>query len=183
MQGGESETKAGVQVIVRGIAEADRAWQREFLTKHFASPTISSRRVWIDTMNLPGFVAWRGGARVGIAIHTNMTADAECELVALATEASRGGVGSALLATVVDRARNAGCERLVLTTSNDNLDAMRLYQRRGWRFARIYPGAMDDARKEKPEIPVTGAYGIAMRDDVEFEYDLSAGPSGAENRT
>lgn len=183
MQVGSGENKACVPVTVRGIAEADRAWQREFLTRHFASPTVSSRRRWIDTMSLPGFVAWRGDTRAGIAVHTNMMPGEECELVALASESGRSGVGSALLAAVVGRAREAGCSKLVLTASNDNLDAMRLYQRRGWRFARIYPGAMDDARREKPGIPAIGAYGIPMRDDVEFEYDLSAGASGAEKRT
>ncbi|MBX3381147.1 MAG: GNAT family N-acetyltransferase [Phycisphaeraceae bacterium] len=173
MAGGANETKACVQPLVRALTEADRVWQREFLTTHFASPTISSRRKWIDTMVLPGFVAWRGESRVGIAMHTEMSVGAECELVALATVSSRGGVGSALLASVTQAARAARCSRLVLTTSNDNLDAMRLYQRRGWRFVRVYPGAMDDARREKPEIPAVGAYGIPMRDDVEFEYDLS----------
>ncbi|MBX3389005.1 MAG: GNAT family N-acetyltransferase [Phycisphaeraceae bacterium] len=142
------------------------------MTEHFASPTVSSRRKWIDTMVLPGLVAWRGDARVGIAIHTEMRPGAECELVALASQATRGGVGSVLLAEFMQSAREARCSKLVLTTSNDNLDAMRLYQRRGWRFVRIYPGAMDDARREKPEIPAIGAYGIPMRDDVEFEYDL-----------
>lgn len=169
-----SENKSCVQPVVREIAEGDRAWQREFLTKHLVSPVVSSRRKWIDTMVLPGFVAWKGAARVGIAMHTKMVRGEECELVALASEASGGGVGSALLAALTEAAKEAGCSRLVLTASNDNLDAMRLYQRRGWRFAKIYPGAMDDARREKPEIPLLGAYGIRMRDDVEFEYDLSA---------
>ena len=38
----------------------------------------------------------------------------------------------------------------------------------------FYPGAMDDARRDKPEIPAIGLYGIPMRDDVEFEYDLAS---------
>jgi len=173
MAGGANENKVCVQPQVRGLVDADRVWQREFLTTHFASPTISSRRKWIDTMVLPGFVAWRGDQRIGIAMHTVMAAGAECELVALAAVSNQGGVGSALLAAMAESAGAARCSRLVLTTSNDNLDAMRLYQRRGWRMTKIYPGAMDDARREKPEIPAIGAYGIPMRDDVEFEYDLA----------
>lgn len=172
MASGVNEKKVCVPPVVRGVTEADRDWQREFLTEHFASPTISSRRAWIDTMGLPGFVAWRGNERVGIALHTVMRAGAECELVALASAGSGGGVGSALLASVTESARAAGCSRLVLTTTNDNLDAMRLYQRRGWRMVKIYPGAMDEARREMPAMPLVGAYGIAMRDDVEFELVL-----------
>lgn len=157
---------------VRVLTDGDRPWQHEVMQKHFAGTAISSRRQWIETTRLSGFVAWDGSERVGIAIHAEMRQGEECELVALASESKGGGVGSALLEAVTNAARGAGCARLVLTTSNDNLDAMRLYQRRGWRFVRVYPGAMDDARKEKPEIPAIGAYGIPMRDDVEFELVL-----------
>ncbi|MBN8597627.1 MAG: GNAT family N-acetyltransferase [Planctomycetes bacterium] len=164
-------------IDIRPITESERAWQREILTEHFSSPTISSRRKWIDTMVLPGLVAWRGGQRVGILMHAPMARGAECELVAFAASETQSGVGTPLLAAFVEAGRRAGCSRLVLTTTNDNLDAMRLYQRRGWRMVKVYPGAMDDARREMPEMPLIGSYGIAMRDDVEFELRLDGGES------
>jgi ribosomal protein S18 acetylase RimI-like enzyme len=54
----------------------------------------------------------------------------------------------------------------VLTT-NDNLDALRFYQRRGFRLAELYPGAVQDARvRLKPEIPASGNHGIPIRDEI-----------------
>jgi GNAT superfamily N-acetyltransferase len=62
--------------------------------------------------------------------------------------------------------------RLRLTTTNDNLDALRFYQRRGFRLVALRPGAVDAARALKPEIPVTGAHGIPLRDELDLERAL-----------
>lgn len=70
-------------------------------------------------------------------------------------------------------ARRAGCTRLWLVTTNDNLDALRFYQRRGFRLSRLRPGAVDLSRQTlKPEIPEVGTFGIAIRDELELELDL-----------
>ena len=69
----------------------------------------------------------------------------------------------------------AGCTRLWLVTTNDNVDALRFYQRRGFRLARLRAGAVDESRATlKPEIPTSGSYGIPLRDELELEMDLSA---------
>jgi len=50
---------------------------------------------------------------------------------------------------------------------------LRFYQRRGFRLARIRPGAVDEARRTlKPEIASTGNYGIPIRDEIELEQPL-----------
>ena len=70
-------------------------------------------------------------------------------------------------------ARAAGCARLWLVTTNDNLDALGFYQRRGLRLSRSAPGAVDDARRTlKPEIPETGDGDIPIRDELELEMRL-----------
>ncbi|MGH3646211.1 MAG: GNAT family N-acetyltransferase [Micromonosporaceae bacterium] len=79
------------------------------------------------------------------------------------------GVGSALLAAAVGLAREAGLTRIWLVTTNDNLDALRFCQRRGLRLIAVAPGAVDAARALKPEIPLTGAYGIPLRDELTLE--------------
>ncbi len=61
-----------------------------------------------------------------------------------------------------------------LTTTNDNLEALRLYQRRGFRLVALRPSAMDEAwRTLKPELPMIGAHGIPMRDELDLELDLA----------
>jgi acetolactate synthase regulatory subunit len=53
------------------------------------------------------------------------------------------------------------------------VDALRFYQRRGFRLAALHAGAVDDSRARlKPEIPVTGDHGIALRDELELEVEL-----------
>ena len=60
-----------------------------------------------------------------------------------------------------------------MVTTNDNLDALRFYQRRGFRLDRLRPGAVDVSRDTlKPEIPRTGEHGIPLRDEVELVMSL-----------
>jgi hypothetical protein len=55
-------------------------------------------------------------------------------------------------------------------TTNDNLDALRFYQRRGFRLAALHRGAVDDSRARlKPQIPPIGDHGIKLRDELELE--------------
>jgi hypothetical protein len=68
----------------------------------------------------------------------------------------------------VDKARRFGCHEIRLTTTNDNVDALRFYQRRGFRLAELRPGAVDQSRQRKPEIPRVGDYGIPLRDEIDL---------------
>ena len=63
-----------------------------------------------------------------------------------------------------------GGGRLWLVTTNDNLDALRFYQRRGLRITAVAAGAVDEARKIKPGIPLLGDHGIAIRDEITLEF-------------
>jgi len=67
-------------------------------------------------------------------------------------------------------ARRQGCTRLWVITTNDNVDALRFYQRRGFRLVTVHRGAVDRSRASlKPEIPPVGAYGIPLRDEIELD--------------
>ena len=54
------------------------------------------------------------------------------------------------------------------TTTNDNVDALRFYQRRGFRLAELRTGAVDRSRQEKPQIPRVGDYGIPLHDEIDL---------------
>jgi GNAT superfamily N-acetyltransferase len=136
----------------------------------FAGGLQARRGELVDVLGLPGFVAERDGSPVGIA--TYRRDGDECELAFIAAFEPRRGVGSALLEAVVEAA--AGCARLWLVTTNDNLDALRFYQRRGFRLSALRTGAVDEARGTlKPRIPAVGAYGIPLRDELELELVLA----------
>src|SRR5947209_11292795 len=75
--------------------------------------------------------------------------------------------------SVREAAKAKGCRRLWLITTNDNLDALGFYQRRGLRLTALYPNAPEASRKLKPEISMKAANGIPIRDELELELELS----------
>ena len=78
-----------------------------------------------------------------------------------------------------------GASELWLVTTNDNLDALRLYQRHGFHLDRVHPGAVDRARRQKPSIPALGEFGIPLRDELVLIRRLPTPttPSRAESAT
>lgn len=63
-------------------------------------------------------------------------------------------LSDALIEAIGHLARRQGCTRLWVITTNDNVDALRFYQRRGFCLVRVHRGAVDRSRASlKPEIP------------------------------
>jgi GNAT superfamily N-acetyltransferase len=133
---------------------------------------VARRGVLVASLDHPAVLAWSEGGLTGVA--TYVLEGEECELLTLHAATRLTGIGSALLTAVQDLAHEAGSRRLRVTTTNDNVDALRFYQRRGFRLARILPGAVDRSRELlKPEIPRAGAYDIPLRDEIELEMTLA----------
>lgn len=172
-------TRAGpdqqAEVTVRVVGPGDREWVAEVLCRRWGSTEVVSRGRVHRADLLPAFVAESGGERVGLATYHH--GGDETELVTLDAMEDGWGIGSALLGAVVDEARRAGCARLWLVTSNDNLDAMGFYQRRGLRLVAVHPGGIDEARLLKPTIPQLGEHQILLHDEIELEIWLAAGPA------
>jgi ribosomal protein S18 acetylase RimI-like enzyme len=79
------------------------------------------------------------------------------------------GVGTALIHAVEEEAERQGCRRAWLITTNDNREAIRFYQRRGWDWVAFHRDAVTRGRRLKPEISELGAFGIPIRHELEFE--------------
>ena len=152
--------------MVRDYRPADVEWARELLTRDFGAPVMVSRGLAQDVSALPGLVAEVDGAPVGLVVY-RITGD-ECEVAVL----DGPGAGEALLTAAVRRAREFGCRRAWLVTTNDNTRALRFYQRQGWDLVAVHRYAVDRARKIKPEIPPTGRDGIPIRHELELELLL-----------
>ena len=155
---------------VRRLHDDERAWLEQELTRRWGSPQIVTRGHMHDAGCLPAFVCEAAGEPVGVA--TFAIRDGDCELVTLDALKEGGGAGSALLAAVVEEATRNKCRRLWLITTNDNLTALRFYQRRGLRLAALHPGAVEESRRIKPSISLIGEHGIPMRDELELELVL-----------
>ena len=94
----------------------------------------------------------------------------QCEILTLHAGDQWHGAGTALIGAAGQLARRQGCARLSVITTNDNVDALRFYQRRGFCLVAVHRGAVDRSRASlKPEIPAVGAYGIPLRDEIELE--------------
>lgn len=152
-------------INVMQVTPLDREWMASRTKELWGADCVVSRGVVHRVAELPGFIAWIEGRRVGVA--TYRFAECNCELVTLDALRPRIGIGTVLVEAV--RKAAAG-RRLWLVTTNDNLDAMRFYQRRGFVLTTVYPNAIEDSRKLKPQIPRVGNYGISIRDELVFEY-------------
>jgi ribosomal protein S18 acetylase RimI-like enzyme len=96
----------------------------------------------------------------------------ECEILTVDAFVQGRGIGRALLEESFQSARAKGCRRAWLITTNDNLAAIAFYQKCGMQLVAIYPDAVTEARKLKPQIPLVAENGIPIRDEVEFEVQL-----------
>lgn len=155
---------------IRPLTEDDRDWVARFLNERWGASTVVTRGRLHQADRLPGFAAVQADKLVGLITH-RIDGD-ECEIVTLDSLAQGIGIGSALIATVKDAALGAGCRRLWLITSNDNLNALGFYQKRGFALAALHRNAIEESRRLKPEIPVIGMDGIPLRDELELEMIL-----------
>jgi GNAT superfamily N-acetyltransferase len=156
------------ELVVRTVVPSDRERVVRLLTEAWGGTEVAGHGVLHDAAELPGLLAERDGEMVGLL--TYHIAGLGLEIVTIDAVTPGGGVGTALLTAVVDISRELSLKRVWLITTNDNLDALRFYQRRGMRIAAVAPGAVDVARATlKPAIPVVGAYGIELHDELTLE--------------
>ncbi|MFB5191169.1 GNAT family N-acetyltransferase [Alicyclobacillus fastidiosus] len=161
-----------IDVCISSVKDAEEErWLSELWLSEWGGDRMVSRGHVYHLDDLESIVARVKDRLVGAATY-RMDADAGCELMSINATSSGGGVGTKLLSAVEAKARDAGCRRVWLITSNDNVDALRFYQRRGYRLAALYPGAIDRARRIKPTIPLIGDHGIAIHDEIELAKDL-----------
>jgi GNAT superfamily N-acetyltransferase len=157
-------------VKVRPREAADQDAARAFLARH---NSLRGARLGelVHPLDHPALVAVAaGGQLAGMLTYVPGPDWQQCEILTLHADDQWRGTGTALMEAVGQLARRQGCGRLWVITTNDNVDALRFYQRRGFCLVRVHRGAVDRSRASlKPEIPTVGAYGIPLRDEIELE--------------
>lgn len=157
---------------MRTLRDDERGWLRVTIEERWGDEIAVGRgRVW-SPHELPAMVAVDdSGELVGVA--TYVVEGARAELVSIDALRTGAGVGRALLEAVAATARASGATQLLVMTTNDNLAALRFYQRNEFRLAELRPGAVDEARVIlKPSIPKTGNDGIPLRDEIDLVLEL-----------
>ena len=158
-------------IAVRPLDDSDRGWALEVERDSWGEPVVARRGELVDPTSLPGFVALVGDDRAGLA--TFEVRGEECEVVTMRSLREGIGVGRALLEAVREEAVAAGCRRLWLVTTNDNVRALGVYQRWGLNIVAFRRDAVTEARKHlKPSIPERDENGIPIRHELELELLL-----------
>jgi ribosomal protein S18 acetylase RimI-like enzyme len=161
------------ELEVRPLTQDEWPQLRDLLVREWGSTRIVSRGRVHDASRAVAIGAFEEGDLVGLT--TYVRSREECEVLTLNAFKPRRGIGSTLLAEIAREAKLAGCKRLWLITSNDNLGAISFYERQGLRLAAVHRGAIDEARRLKPSIPEFAPDGTRIHDEVEFELDLEDG--------
>lgn len=166
-------TKSGPMpdYLIRPLNKADREWVRVLMIERWGSEQVVSRSVLHDTSRLSGFAAFMDSRPSGLLLYN--VNETDCEIVTLDSLSENIGIATALINEVREVAHEKGCARLWLITTNDNIRAIRFYQKRGFTIAAIHSNAIENSRRLKPEIPLIGIDGIPIRDEIEFEIRLS----------
>jgi 2-oxo-4-hydroxy-4-carboxy--5-ureidoimidazoline (OHCU) decarboxylase/GNAT superfamily N-acetyltransferase len=165
-----SSITRAAELEVRDLAPADHDWARDLVARHQGGTHLIARLgELLDPLAMEGLVAEADGRPIGLA-SVHETEDRGLEVALLVTEPRGIGAGSLLLETARQVAAASDHPRLWLVTTNDNLDAIHFYLRRGMRVAAVHAGAMARDRELKPQIAARNeANGLPIEDLVEFE--------------
>jgi GNAT superfamily N-acetyltransferase len=160
-----------VGLTIHALSRSDHEWVAQIWREYWGAEYIVTRGRIVHATDVNGFYASdQYGEPLGLL--TFQVSGDQCEIVTLDAFSQYSGVGTALIEAVTKYAVAEGCRRLWLITTNDNLDALRFYQRRGFHLVTIHRNALDRSRELKPSIPKIGEYNIPLRDEIELEMLL-----------
>ena len=156
-----------MQDQIRRLTREDLPRLRNFWVEHWGSEVMIMHGLTVRYDEVEGFVFgdWAG-------LLTFQIRGDECEMTSLNSVQEGKGIGSGLIDEVTREAKERNCRRLFLITTNDNLNALGFYQRRGLELSALHRGAINESRKLKPSIPLFGENNIPLRDEIELEMKL-----------
>lgn len=157
---------------VRKVGPEDNTWIKQVFIQNWGGDFVVSRgKVYKIEEFSGGYIAERRNNKVGLI--TYKIIDNELEINGLVSNDRKKGIGTALVNAVITLAKQNGIKRVCLVTTNDNLNAIGFWQKRGFNLVRIYPNALETTRKLKPSLPLIGENTIPLRDELELEIILS----------
>lgn len=155
---------------VEKISGQNRKYINDFIKEHWHTTKIIIRGKEVDMTLVDGLVVFEQNEIIGLV--TYMLYDDIMEITSLDSLRENQGLGTMLLEATVSLAKENGYKKIVLITTNDNINAIRFYQKRGFDMANLYRNALDASRKLKPEIPLIGENNIPLKHEIEFELVL-----------
>ena len=157
-------------ITIKNISKDNRKDINEFLVTNWYTTDMAVRGKIFDMTVLDGFVAYDKNKIIGLV--TYLKEKDEYEIMSLDSLVENKGIGTALVNKVVEKAREDKSKKVKLITTNDNMNAIKFYQRRGFDLVRLYRNAVEASRKLKPLIPLNGDFNIPIKHELEFEMEL-----------
>jgi GNAT superfamily N-acetyltransferase len=162
-----ARVRSSVSLSVRPTGPEDKSFVDTLVRERWGAEVVVTRGRLLRPSELAGFISEKGGEAKGLITYEMRRG--QCEVVTLDSLEEGLGIGTALIEAVCRKAKTAGCSRVWLITTNDNLKAVRFYQKRGFVLAALHRNAIAASRKLKPSIPRMGEDGIPIRDEIELE--------------
>lgn len=123
------------------ISSLNRNLVDEFIEQHWCTTTMIIRGKEIDMTKTEGFYFSKGEDIIGLI--TYIVYENILEVTSLDSLQENQGIGSKLLDAVIYEAKNRRLQKIVLITTNDNINAIRFYQKRGFDMVRLYHNALN----------------------------------------
>ena len=149
------------------VNKDNRNLVNKFFIDNWFSTDMDLRGEVIDCTKIDGFLIQEEGTIIGLITY-KFFGDI-CEIVSLDSKKENIGIGSTLLKEVERVAIDNNCKKMRLITTNDNMRALQFYQKRGYCLTKLYPNAMEEVRRVKPNVPELGDNDIPLRDEIELE--------------
>jgi ribosomal protein S18 acetylase RimI-like enzyme len=147
------------------LSEIIKGWGYDFFV---------SRGKVHKAQDLDGILAYDNKKIIGLGLY--YIKNNECEIVLMETFDQNKGIGTKIIDKIINIAKQNKCNRIWLITTNDNINAIKFYQKRGFCIVNIHINAIVESRKiilmhqqNSLNIPLIGEYGIPVRDEIEFE--------------
>ena len=158
---------------VRDKEPEDQPWIEKILSERWRGVQVIVHNEIFEAHLLPALVAVEKDGLATFRIQqTNRGKFAE--LMTLDAVTANQGVGTALVEVLISRLRVEFVTALRVTTTNDNLNALRFYQRRAFRITEVRPGAVNSDRLSNRTVDViarfrqlvSGGPGMISRSDL-----------------
>jgi len=137
-----------------------------FIAEHWGGTLMVICGEEVDVAGYPGFTAMEENSVVGV-VRYRIQGDLG-EIILLHSLVKRSGRGKSMLAEAERAAYRNGCTLMKVVTTNDNIDALRFYQRCGYDLVKVHYNSMDLVRRIKPYVPLVGEYGLPLKSEMEL---------------
>ncbi|MBS7632855.1 GNAT family N-acetyltransferase [Candidatus Bathyarchaeota archaeon] len=166
-------------VAVRRGSNNDRCAIRMFVKRFWGEEEQLTFDREFVVAELPAFVAKIKGDVIGFISYAEMGDALVIAALGVLPEYQAAGVGKSLVKRVEAEAVELGKERLLVSTSNDDLPALAFYQQLGFQIFDVKP----DAIAKKHGRVLEGIGGLPLRDELRLRKRLSRKTYNRRHRT